>query len=256
MNEKETDKRPETGLYEFNFDEISVEGLEPQPQEKAPLKLEIPADPDEVDREEVLQEEIRKEKLGRKRARRKGWSASVGFLNWVKDLAIVIVIIWVLLMLAGFYEVKDTNMEPTLTVGEHVLIFKQSYRFTDPARGEMVAVRKSLPDEEAGEEELIELFISRIIGLPGDVIEINANGSIYVNDILFETSYCKGSTGFVYGELTYPYTVPEGCYFVLCDNPASTLDSRYNALRAVPKEQIEGKVLCVYWPKKSWRPVH
>lgn len=243
-----------TGLYEFNFEDINVEDLEMQPMEAMPADPTGDAGEAGPTKEEIRQEEKRIEKLEGVRARRKGLKASVGFLTWVKDLAIIGIIVWLILLFAGFYTVQDKNMDPTLVEGEHILVFKYSYKLASPARGELVAIKNRAVDGASEEDNGV--FFARVIGLPGDRIDIRSNGAIYVNEKLLVTKYCNGTTGFVYGELSYPYTVPEGSYFVLSDNPASTMDSRYSGVRAVALEDIDGKVLLCFWPRQAWRPIH
>ena len=68
--------------------------------------------------------------------------------------------------------------------------------------------------------------ISRVVGLPGDRVVIDEQGTITINGQKLSTSYSDGTTTYVPGQTVFPYTVPEDCYFVLDDNPAGTTDSR------------------------------
>lgn len=242
-------------LYEFNFEDINLEDVEVQGHELPQQIAEEEEKPQEILTELTPeQEEKRQEKVRRKRERRKGLNASIGFFTWVKDLVVAGLILWIVFSVAGFESVKDTNMDPTLVEGEQILVFKYSYKFASPKRGELVAIYNTASDTADLEDNGV--FYARVIGLPGDKIYINGNGQIYLNDILFETKYCNGTTGYVYGEMSYPYVVPEDSFFVLSDNPASTIDSRYGSVRAVALEEIEGKVICCFWPQESWRPIH
>ena len=137
-------------------------------------------------------------------------------------------------------------MDPTIQSGETIVYSRFSYRFSDPGRGEIIAFL-------VGESK--RAHISRVIGLPGDVIMIDEQGNISVNGIAFVTPYCEGTTTYIPGQVTYPYTVPEDSYFVLCDNPNATLDSRFVSVSAVPKSDIVGKVFFCVWPRQSWRPI-
>lgn len=91
------------------------------------------------------------------------------------------------------------------------------------------------------------IFLKRIIGMPGDRINIDKKGSVYVNDELLEEPYLeKSSLGKC--ELDFPYQVPEGMYFVLGDNRAVSLDSRIKSIGCVQNEQIVGKAVIRVWP--------
>lgn len=245
----------EAGLYEFDFEDISVDDLDEKNNRKiAASRDDLNSSNGETERKKQELKKSREEKLLRKRARRKGWSMSVGFFTWVKDLAVVLLIVWLVLSLAGFSKVQDSNNEPTLKEGEHLLIIKFSYKLTKPARGEMVAVKNAAID--GAEEQDNGVFFGRVIGLPGDKVYINGNGGIFVNDKPLVTKYCEGTTSYIHNEMSYPFFVPEDSYFILSDNPVSTLDSRYRAVGAVSLENIEGKVFGCFWPREAWRPIH
>ena len=249
-----------SGLYEFDFEDINTDDAWQQTEEDKDIEItDVNGDIVEPEEEtytdpfdaafEESDEKRRKRLLSFRRKSRKGWNVSVGFFTWVKDLAIALAIVWVVLtFLAGFETVKDTDMDPTIAVGEHLLVIKFSYRWVKPARGEVVCIKD--PSDNS-------IHFSRIVGLPGDKIVINSDGYIYVNDVLLETSYCEeGKTAYIPGQLSYPYRLPDGQYFVLCDNPSASWDSRYRSVSGVALEEIVGKVFGCYWPQDAWRPIH
>ena len=112
--------------------------------------------------------------------------------------------------------------------GDRVLGLQFSYWFSDPQRGDVVIFK--YPDNEQ------ENYIKRIIGLPGEVIQI-VEGRVYVNNELLDEPYLKETP---YGNFG-PYEVPEGHYFMLGDNRNNSEDSRYWRNKYVAKDKILGK---------------
>lgn len=234
-----------TGLYEFNFEDINTEDV----GERGTVPANEPEiDPLQEEEERLQAEEKRQKKLHFRRRIRQSNKVLTGLFTWIKDLAIVFAIIYLIInFLAAFVKIEDTNMAPTLNEGETVMAIRFSYKWAKPGRGEVVCVK----DPEDG-----KMHIARIVGLPGDKIVIDGDGFVYINDLLFETSYFKDKTRYVPRQMTYPYTVPEGEYFLLSDDPNSTWDSRYRAVSGVKLEDIVGKVFGVVWPRPSWRPLY
>lgn len=198
--------------------------------------------------QKTTDEYLIKERRRKRSKRRRTWKVSTDVLSWVKDLVLAVLVIYVLTHIAaGFITMDNTSMEPTFSSGEHLLYSRLNYKFTTPGRGEIIVFR----DSGTSSRE----HVSRVIGLPGDTISIDEEGNVTVNGIAYTLESETGKTLYVPGQITYPYAVPEDSYFVLCDNPNATSDSRYANIGAVPAENILGKVVFVYWPRSSWRPV-
>ena len=236
-------------LMEFDFDEILIDDIpaerkaEKRSEEKS---VEEPIQ-NPIRDEEKKQKQIRREK---RRRRRRGLKIGFDIVTWIKDLAVAFAVLWFLTtFVASSITMPDGSMAPTLIKDERYVISKIVYRFTEPDRGDVVAFEYT--DEQGQTQEAI----SRVVGLPGDTIVIDIDNNITVNGISLRTDYCEGKAKFVSGELTYPYTLPEGFYFLLSDSPTSTTDSRYLTIGAVAKEEIFGRVICCYWPKEAWRPI-
>ena len=134
--------------------------------------------------------------------------------------------------------VRGASMEPTLHNNERLIANKISYRFETPERGEIIIFRPPL--------EIKRNYIKRIVGIPGDKIEI-ANGEIYLNDKKLEESYVKNRS---YENM--PTTiVPDNSFFVLGDNRPNSSDSRYWGF--VPRKNVVGKAWVIFWPLNEIR---
>ncbi|MFC4099189.1 signal peptidase I [Paenibacillus xanthanilyticus] len=131
-------------------------------------------------------------------------------------------------------EVQNVSMQGTLYEGQRLVEDKLSYRFNAPDRGDIVIING--PEYE-------RRLVKRLIGLPGDVIDIQA-GRLYINGELQEEPYVKGST--YAGSVSLPYTVPEGHVFVMGDNREHSIDSR--ELGPIALSSLEGRAIFRLWP--------
>ena len=116
--------------------------------------------------------------------------------------------------------------------------------------GEFVAAIKTA-DLESGDIVAFyynnKILVKRVIAGPGDWVDIDDNGSIYVNDILLEEPYIieksKGECN-----ITLPIQVPESRYFLVGDHRSVSIDSRHTSVGFVSEEQIVGKLIYRFWP--------
>ena len=134
-------------------------------------------------------------------------------------------------------QIPSGSMENTIMTGDRVFGNRLAYKFSDPQRFDIIIFR--YPDDES------QLYIKRIIGLPGETVEIH-DGNIYINgsDTPLEDVDIKEPMEGSFG----PYTVPEGCYFVMGDNRNNSRDSRYWENTFVSEDEILGKAVLRYWP--------
>ena len=92
-----------------------------------------------------------------------------------------------------------------------------------------------------------ELLLKRVIGVPGDMVDIDAEGNVSVNgQILNEPYVLQKALG--KSDVSFPLLVPEDCYFVMGDNREVSIDSRSSIIGCANQEQIEGKVILKLWP--------
>lgn len=129
-------------------------------------------------------------------------------------------------------QIAGTSMEPNLRDGDLVLLVKTK----NMQRGDLCAFYYSN-----------KILIKRVIGLPGDHIRIDGEGTVYVNDQPLEEPYLAEKA---LGEcdLDFPYQVPENKFFLMGDQRATSIDSRSSVIGCVARDQLVGKLICRFWP--------
>ena len=173
----------------------------------------------------------------RKRYRRqKAYNKALGGTIYVLTIVAAVAVLIATLILPVL-QIEGTSMEPTLVNGDIVLLTKTT-RFT---RGEL-----------CGFSWNNKLLIKRVIGVPGDWIEIDTNGTVYLNGEMLDEPYAQQ---LAVGEcdLEFPFQVPQEEYFVLGDMRETSIDSRTTLIGCVKKDQIVGKVFFRVWPLKTIR---
>jgi len=163
-------------------------------------------------------------------------------ISWIKTILLAVI-------LAGFVnsflivnaQVPTGSMESTIMTGDRILALRTSYWFGEPERGDVVVFR--YPDDP----EQKTLFVKRIIGMGGDVVQVE-NGSVYVNGEAIEEPYLEVITQGNFG----PYEVPADSYFMMGDNRNRSLDSRYWDNQFVEENKILGKVVFRYYKGFKW----
>lgn len=188
-----------------------------------------------------------------------------GFIRFVIDVLVNSVIIIALFffvqkMIAAPFQVIGNSMFDTLHDGEYIVVSKLEYLFGDPQRGDIVVFHPPQHKEE--------YYIKRVIGIPGDKVELKG-GEVFVNGILIKESYLREGlkTCLVAhmrdcDEDDRSYEVPEGKYFVMGDNRSGSSDSRawYDSNNKpepfVDLDQIQGKTRVVLYPLPEIRLMH
>jgi signal peptidase I len=158
------------------------------------------------------------------------------------------------------FKIPSGSMEPTLLIGDHILVSKFIYGIKLP-----FTEKTLLPIGDPAREDVVVFiypvdktkdFIKRVIGLPGETIEIR-NGKIHINGTIYEDRFGQYSLsegkgnppggGNQFG----PITVPENQIFVMGDNRDHSYDSRFWGF--VPAKSIKGKAFIVYWSWPHWK---
>ena len=132
------------------------------------------------------------------------------------------------------------SMSPTLEDGELVVVLKSS----EARPGDVIAFYYNN-----------KLFIKRVIALGGSVVDMDADGNVYVDGVLLEEPYLtEKAPG--NGDVEFPFEVPGGQYFVLGGNRLTSADSRNSILGCVDPEDMLGRVLACVWPPKQIGAIH
>lgn len=132
--------------------------------------------------------------------------------------------------------VPSGSMENTIMTNSRMMGLRVTYWFNDPERGDIVVFK--YPDDPS------ENFVKRVIGLPGETVEI-IGGVTYVDGVKLDEPYLKETP---LDRDFGPFEVPEGHYFVMGDNRNNSNDARFWKNKYVPRNSILGKALFVYWP--------
>jgi signal peptidase I len=139
-------------------------------------------------------------------------------------------------LISARIRVDGDSMVPNLISGEYVVVNRLSYQLGNPQRGDIIVFHfPRNPDEE---------YIKRIIGLPGDVVEV-MNGAVNVNGQPMDENYLDVKTNY-----TGRWEVPADQLFVLGDNRNNSSDSHDWGM--VPMDYVVGKAILVYWPPPDW----
>jgi signal peptidase I len=159
-------------------------------------------------------------------------------LSWMRDLAFSVLLAVILIVfIYQPVKVEGTSMMPVLTDQERIFINKFTYRFGagNIDRGDLVVFFFPLDRSKS--------YIKRVIGIPGDTVEID-NGTVYVNGARLGEPYVPDE--YRDRQSLPALTVPSDRYFVLGDHRTSSNDSR--AWGTVDRKDIYGKAVFVYWP--------
>ncbi len=156
--------------------------------------------------------------------------------SWTRDLAVALgLAIVVMIFLYQPVKVEGTSMNPLLSDQERIFINKFVYHFEPIERGDVIVFWYPLDRSKS--------FIKRVVGLPGESIEIR-DGHVYINGQELADQYVPA--GYLDGSTYAPHHIPSDDYFVMGDHRDSSNDSR--VFGPVPRQFIYGKAVFAYWP--------
>ena len=184
-------------------------------------------------------EELREENgTEKKEKKEEPHSALRELLSWVLTFAVAIVAaLFIKYCLIINADVPTGSMENTIMPGDRLIGNRLAYLKEGPQRGDIVVFH--YPDNEK------ELFVKRVIGLPGESVHIE-DAKVYMEGGELEEPYLKEEWTIATG--TYDFEVPEDCYLMLGDNRNNSKDARYWENKYVNIDKILGKALFIYWP--------
>ena len=165
------------------------------------------------------------------------------FLSAMKELVVTLVLAVVIAAVLKFFivdscKILSESMASTLNTGDRIIVFKLSYKFGEPERGDIIIFEPPAEMDEGAD------FIKRVIGLPGETVEVKANEGVYINGEFLEEPYINEIPAYDFG----PVVVPENHYIVFGDNRNRSADSHYWSYPFISFDDIDGKALFQYFP--------
>jgi len=164
--------------------------------------------------------------------------------EFIKETLSIVIIAFILAMILRSFVIEgriipSESMVPTLKVGDRVMVNKFIYYFKEPQRGDVIVFH---PPEVLNSKDD---YIKRVIGLPGEKVEMKDN-KVYIDGKPLVEPYLAEPVNYTFG----PVVVPEDSLLVLGDNRNNSFDSHmWNAW--LSRDQIKGKAFVIYWPIKE-----
>ena len=177
-------------------------------------------------------------------------------VEWITVLALALgVALFVRSYVVQTYFIPSGSMEPTLQIGDHILVLKAAYRFSSPATGDVIVFTAPALEHQKCEDPAVEDLVKRIVGLPGQTIWSVGN-TIWLEDPGSTHPYVlhqdwQHSTQL--GQAIERQVIPANNYFVMGDNHTDSCDSR--DWGTVPRANIIGKAVFIFWPPSQVGPI-
>lgn len=154
----------------------------------------------------------------------------------LETILLTVILFLVLNATTGRFQVRGSSMEPTMHDGQYLVISKLTYWIHPPERGDIIVFH---PPHDPAED-----YIKRIVGLPGERVEIR-DGVVWVDGTVLEESYIASHASY-----SNAWSLGDEEYFVLGDNRSNSDDSHNWGM--LPQENIVGKAWLCYWPPEAW----
>lgn len=159
-------------------------------------------------------------------------------------LLVVLVLTYLVITFVGQRtEVSGSSMETTLSDHDNLIVDKITYRFSDPKRFDIIVFPFQYQEDT--------YYIKRIIGMPGETVQIDGEGNIYINGELLEESYGMETIESP-GRAYEPITLAEDEYFVMGDNRNNSSDSRDPSVGNIKRSNIIGRAWIRIWPFRKF----
>src|SRR6266498_4356364 len=188
---------------------------------------------------------------------------------FLRELPFLLLVAFLLALLIKTFVVQafyitSESMEPTLNIGDRVLVNKVVYHLHPPRRGDIIVFEDPHPTAQDNRNVLSTFwhwltegfgvstnpekdFIKRVVGLPGDTVAIR-HCKVMINGKVLQEPYKHVRDCREYG----PHRVPKDNVFVMGDNRPNSSDSRF-ALRDIPEDKIVGRAFVIIWPPSRWQ---
>lgn len=189
------------------------------------------------------------------------FSEALSFLNSVGILLVLALNIRGTVVEA--FRIPSGSMIPTLKIDDHIFVWKLSYglrliglqkalwNYATPKRGDVVVFTRE-DDPATSQDETDTNIIKRVIGLPGDSVEVR-EAQVFINGTALEEPYARWEDGGSPEGNFGPQQVPDGHLFMLGDNRDRSKDSRYwNGSHFLPLHNVKGKAFIIYWSSATF----
>lgn len=178
--------------------------------------------------------------MARRKKKNRVGSVMRELLGWLFYILIIIGLTYLIITYVGQRtRVSGSSMETTLSDGDNLIVDKLSYRFQDPKRFDIVVFPYKYEENT--------YYIKRIIGLPGDTVQVK-DGYTYINGELLESDIYGAEVMIEAGTASEPITLGEEEYFVLGDNRNHSLDSRDPSVGILKSEDLIGRAWVRIYP--------
>lgn len=167
--------------------------------------------------------------------------------GWLLYIVLIIALIWIVVTFVGQRtEVSGSSMETTLSDKDQLIVDKMTYRFRDPKRYDIVVFPYQYQDNT--------YYIKRIIGLPGETVQI-LSGMVYIDGMRLDEHYGNEIMENP-GIAEEPLTLGEDEYFVLGDNRNNSSDSRASDVGLIHRKDLIGRAWIRVWPLSQIGVIH